>query len=344
MAEDEQHLKTSADAYEASHPIGTKVGKFALGSASIAPLMMAAPFAMGAEGGLATRAAMGGLSNAVIGGADSAARGEDPVTGALIGGVTGATLGPALEGLSHAAMNNPITSNIAARLNPERFAQRQVARAISESGQTPEQIERAVTDAARDGQSEYTVADAMGNSGQRMLSTVARAPGDGRTAVVDALEGRQGTQGRRISNALAEGFDSPQTADQTEATLTAARGKAADADFGAVRDDAAPVDVVGTLNHIDRIIGTEPGQILAQPNDSIESTLSGFRQRLARVNPDDFEAVSRIRGEMADQAQNAQQNGYGNRARLIRGAVGQLDAAVPSGMRLEFGMAYSRVT
>jgi hypothetical protein len=49
---------------------------------------------------------------------------------------------------------------------------------------------------------------------------------------------------------------------------------------------------------------------------------------LSRVNPDDFEAVQRIRGDMADAAQSAQQNGNGNRARLIGGAVRQLDAAM----------------
>ena len=42
------------------------------------------------------------------------------------------------------------------------------------------------------------MADAMGNAGQRMLSTVARAPGEGRTAVVQALDARQGDQGRRL--------------------------------------------------------------------------------------------------------------------------------------------------
>jgi hypothetical protein len=63
-------------------------------------------------------------------------------------------------------------------------------------------------------------------------------------------------------------------------------------------------------------------------NDSIEAALTPFRQRLARVNPDDFEAVQRIRGDMADAAQSARQGGQGNRARLIGGAVRQLDAAM----------------
>lgn len=314
--------------FEEQHPVIDEGAKLAGGAAAMVPAIAAAPEMLGATGNLGARVLRGGISNAAIGGADAAARGQNPVTGAIVGGVTGAVLPAATEGALHLATNNPIVSNISARLNPERFAQRQVARAISESGQTPQQIGQSVMDAAAEGQPEFTVGDAMGNAGQRMLSTVARAPGEGRTAVVDALEGRQGTQGRRISNALAEGFDSPQTAAQTEAAMTAARNDAANAEYGAVRADAQPVDVVGTINHIDRIIGTEPGQVLTEPNDSIESVLTQFRRRLARVNPDDFAAVQRIRGEMADAAQNAAQSGYGNRARLIRGAVAQLDTAM----------------
>jgi hypothetical protein len=251
-----------------------------------------------------SKAGQGALTGAAIGGAL-------PVAGAIAGGVA-----------------SPFVSNIMARINPEGYAQRQVARAVIESGRPINDIAGDVTNAANEGQGVYTVADALGNPGQRMLSAVARAPGEGRTDVVNALEARQGMQGRRVSNALAEGFNTPETAAQTEARLTAARGAEADAAYGAVRNDANPVDVVGTINHIDRIIGTEPGQVLATPNDSIEATLRGFRERLSRVNPDDFAAVQRIRGEMADQAQSAMQSGYGNRARLIRGAVNQLDRSM----------------
>jgi hypothetical protein len=110
--------------------------------------------------------------------------------------------------------------------------------------------------------------------------------------------------------------------------MTAARSAAADAEYGTVRTDAGQVDLVPAINAIDRTIGTGPGQRLNAPNDSIEGVLRPFRERLARVNPDDFEAVQRIRSDMADTAQNARQSGYGNRARLITGAVRELDAAM----------------
>jgi hypothetical protein len=253
-------------------------------------------------------------------------RGANALKGGALGGLLGGVT-PGALGLGSAVLS-PVISNIRARINPEGFARSQVARGVSESGMTPQQITDQVRQAANEGQGMFTVADAMGNAGQRMLSSTARAPGQARTDVVNFLDNRQAGQGRRISNALAEGFDSPQTAAQTEARLTAQRGADADAAYSAVRAGAGRTDVVPSLNRIDRTIGTGPGQALQTTNDSVEGALRPFRERLARVNPDDFEAVQRIRFDMADAAQNARQSGYGNRAREIGNAVRELDAAM----------------
>lgn len=251
--------------------------------------------------------------------------------GAMVGGAIGAGL-PVAGAVARGTVS-PFISNIMARFNPQGYAEKQVARGIIESGRPTADIAADVGAAANEGQGVYNVADAMGNAGQRLLSTVARAPGEGRTAVVNALEGRQGTQGRRVSNALAEGFDASETAAQTEARLTAARTAQADAAYGAVRNDAKPVDVTRTIAHIDETLGPSADQMLANPgsaaaNDSVEAVLVNFRNKLARTNPDDFAAIQRIRGDMADAAQSAMQGGHGNKARLIRGAVRQLDSAM----------------
>lgn len=255
-----------------------------------------------------------------------AERGTNALKGGLLGGVLGGAT-PGVLSLGGAALS-PIISNIRARINPEGFARSQVARGVSESGLTPAQIAGDVSAAANEGQGMFTAADAMGNAGQRLLATTARAPGQARTDVVNFLDNRQAGQGRRISSALAEGFDSPQTAAQTEARLTAQRGSDADAAYSAVRAGAGRTDVVPAINQIDRTIGTGPGQTLQAANDSVEGALRPFRERLSRVNPDDFEAVQRIRFDMADAAQNARQSGYGNRAREIGNAVRELDAAM----------------
>lgn len=288
---------------------------------------------LGPEAGLLARSGASAVDAGAVGAFSGAMEGNGLLergTNALKGGALGLGLGAALPGALAlgGAVLSPAVSNIRARINPEGFAQSQVARAVSESQMTPQQIAAQVQQAAREGQGAFTVADAMGNAGQRMLSTTARAPGQARTDVVNFLDSRQADQGRRVSNALAEGFDAPQTAAQTEARLTGARDAAADTAYDAVRVGAGRTDVVPVLNHIDRTIGTQPGQVLQASNDSIEGALRPFRERLARVNPDDFEAIQRIRGDMADAAQNARQSGYGNRSRLIGNAVRALDASM----------------
>ena len=273
----------------------------------------------------ADAAGLGAFSGAMEGNG-LAERGMNALKGFGIGGLLGGATPGALSLAGAAA--SPVISNIRARLNPTGFAQSQVARGVSESGMTPAQIADEIRTAANEGQGMFTAADAMGNAGQRMLSSTARAPGQARTDVVNFLDNRQAGQGRRISGALAEGFDSPQTAAQTEARLTAQRGADADAAYSAVRAGAGRTDVVPAINQIDRTIGTGPGQTLQAANDSVEGALRPFRERLSRVNPDDFEAVQRIRFDMADAAQNARQSGYGNRAREIGNAVRELDAAM----------------
>lgn len=243
--------------------------------------------------------------------------------------IAGAFAGPGIETVARRGLA-PIFANIEARRNPTRYAEGQVSRGIAESGRAPDDIAFDVSRAASEGQPQFALADAMGNPGQELLGTAARGPGEGRTNIVNTLDSRQAGQGRRVVNALAEGFDAPQTAAQTRDTMTAARGSAADAEYSAVRNGAvgSQVDVVPTINNLDRNIGTMPGQQLQAPNDSIESVLRPYRERLARVDPNDFEAVSRIRSDMADAAQNARQSGYGNRARLIGQAVRELDAGM----------------
>lgn len=322
------HDQEGTDAkFAAQHPVIDAGAKLAGGVASMVPAVAAAPGLFGATGSFAARTGMGAVSNAALGGADAAVRGADPISGALVGGAIGGAT-PAIG-----AAVSPFISSIMARINPTGAAERQVARAISESGRPTAGIASDVTQAATEGQGAFTLADALGNPGQRMLSSVARAPGQGRTDVVSALEQRQAGQGRRISNALAEGFNAPETAVTTEARLTAARAADADAAYGAVRNDAGPVDVTRAIAHIDDTLGPGADQMLAHPgsatpNDTVESVLQGFRNRLARVNPDDFQSVQRIRGDLSDAIQSAVRGGAGNKARLLGGPMRQLDAAL----------------
>lgn len=248
-------------------------------------------------------------------------------TGALLGGLVGGAM--PLAGTVVKGVASPFISNILAGIDPAGYGRRQVARAITESGRPTADIADELASAAAEGQGAYTLADALGNSGQRMLSTVARAPGEGRTAVVDALEARQAGQGRRVQNALSEGFGSRMTPDELRANMTAERDAVADEAYGAVRGDARPVDVRGVVDHIDANVPAEP----AAPD-----TISGRLQRYARMlsngdaeNPQflsDFDQVQRVRSELSDEIQTAVRGGQGNRARMLGQVLTRLDNAL----------------
>lgn len=275
----------------------------------------------------ADAAGMGAVAGAAEGNGFNE-RFADAAKGAGIGAIAGG-LTPAALRIAGTIMS-PVTSNVLARANPNRYAQNQVARAIMESNTTPAQIARDVTDASAAGQGVFTVADALGNPGQRMLSTVARSPGQGRTDVVDFLNARQAGQSRRVANALSEGFEAPQTAAQTEAALTRARDTAANAEYGAVRNDAMPVDVTGVIRNIDRTVSPATSFNTGIVNDSAEAALASVRNRLTdgRSNLTDFNAVQRVRGDLSDAVEAARRAGHGNRARLLGGALRELDASL----------------
>lgn len=322
-------------AYRQAHPIESRVAPVVGGGAALggAGMTAAGARALGlVGGGLARQMGAGALSGGAIGGTDAAVRGGDIGTGTAVGAALGGAAPAVVRGVG--TLLSPIVSNIRARLNPQGYAESQVARAITESGQTPEQIASAVEQARNEGQPVFTPADAMGNAGQRMLSAVSRAPGEGRTEVVNFLEGRQADQGRRIANQLAEGFNSPQTAARVEERMTAARDQAAHREYEAARQNAGPVDLSRTIANIDATLMPGVNQI-ARPqsglaNDTIEAALEGVRRRLTdnRSTLTDFTAVQRVRGDLADQVQQAINRGQGNRARLLGGVLRQMDQAM----------------
>jgi hypothetical protein len=309
------------------HPVIDTGAKIAGGTAAMIPAVAAAPGLFGATGGLGRQIVQGGISNALLGGADAATRGGDVIGGALTGGALGAGA-PVAAKVAGAAVS-PFISRVMAWADPEGYAARQAARAIVESGKSTGDIANAVTQAAAEGQPEFNVADALGNPGQRLLSSVARAPGPGRTATVEALENRQAGQGRRVANALSEGFGSRMTPDQLREAIEADRGAIADQEYGAVRNDAEPVDVQDVIDHIDANVPTEP----AAP-DTISGRLQRYRRMLTNgdeenpQNLSNFEQLQRVRSELSDEIDNAFANSQGNRARMLGQVLHRLDTSL----------------
>lgn len=302
-----------------------------------------AGFTLAKDGaGLASRALRMAGEGAAYGGAqgllDSGNSVDERLSGAAKGAAMGGAVGAALPVASAVgkALAAPVLSNIRARINPSGVALSQIARGIGDSGKSAADISNAVGTAATEGQPMYTVADAMGFPGQRLLRMGVDAPGPGRTNAVDFLEQRQADQGRRVANALSEGFQAPQTANRTASALTAARDAAANTEYGAVRSSATPVDLSGTIASIDTTLRPGVNQI-ANPasniaNDSVESSLARIRSLLTdgRSVTTDFSVIQRARGDLADEISKAVRAGAGNKARLLMQVKAQLDAAMES--------------
>jgi hypothetical protein len=308
---------------EVAGGVGTGIGAARAGLTLVRPGAGVA----GRVGALSTEGAVYGGTQGFLDAPDGE-RLQNAGSGAALGAGVGAAL--PVAGAVGGAVLGPIASNIRARVNPQGVAASQLARAVDESGRPIADIAGDVAAAAREGQGVFTVADALGNPGQRMLSTVSRSPGPGRTMAVEFLEDRQGGQGRRVINAISEGLNAPITAQRAEEVLTNARRTASDANYGAVRGGAGPVNVAPVLQQIDATINPSGlGNADIRP-DSISGALGRYRNTLAgdSGNLIDFNRVQMVRSELSDEVERASRAGENNKARLLGGVLRQLDGAM----------------
>lgn len=339
----ERERKGLSAAQEA-HPIATGVGTLAggvmagggLANAGLSAGARAAQAGASLPRVAAGSAIDGGVVGAVTGfGSGEGGFGEraaDAAGGGFIGAAGGAIAPFAVTAAQGAGRT--LLAPVLARASPQSYADNAIGAALQRSGMTPQQVEAALLSAQADGQGVFTVADALGNPGQRMLSTVTRTPNDMRAPVIEELQRRQAGQGRRVSTAIGEAFDAPQTAQATRETMTQARDTAADAAYGAVRQNAGAVDVSGVIARIDDTL--QPGITgLANPqtniaDDSIEGALRRVRNMLTdgRSNLTDWVTIHRARQDLADMVTAAQRAGLGNRARLLGQVRGELDTAL----------------
>lgn len=241
---------------------------------------------MRGPGNVASRVGTAAGSGAVYGAVQGAGEGsglEDRAQKAAIGAGIGALAGGAVQGVGEVGKRT--LGFVGASMNPKGYAERQIARAVSESGRVPDQITREMADAAAAGQP-YAVADALGNAGQRQLSVVARNPGAGRQQTVEFLDGRQAGQGRRISNLLEDGLNASQTAKQAQVAQTAARKADAAVNYGAARDSAGAVD---------------PSKAIAAADDFLQPGVTSMMSPQSNIADDSVEAlVGRARRYLTD--------------------------------------------
>lgn len=265
--------------YSGEHPILSPIASVLGGAASFGPSAAAGAGGVlpamwqGAKGG----GLYGGVSGAAESSGDLGDRAVAGVKGAAIGAGIGAAIPPVLEGGRLAI--SPLTSQIQARMNPAAYAEKQFGRMVTESGLQPQQIGAELTQAAQEGQPVFSMADALGNAGQRGLSTVARSPGPGRTDAVNFLESRQADQGRRMANTLAEGFNASETALATGTRLEAARTAAADVNYGAARQSANPVDVTPAIKLADAYLRPGATKVLSPGTNIAKNSVESAVER-----------------------------------------------------------------
>ena len=257
---------------------------------------------------------------------------------AVIGAAGGAAAPLAIAGLGAAknAVVNPVMSalNIPSDLNASKAIQKMLARA----GMSADDAQRAITQAADEGQDVFRLADALGPTGQRGLAGIARQPSDdARREIADFLTQRQGGQADRLTGFVANALEAPDTAAARVAALTKARGDAAGVAYDAARTGAAPVDVRGALGVIDDRLGPMSG--MGVTGDGIDKTLSTFRNRLAApdtklpngasaVELSDFDRVLKVKQDLGDEIGAAVRAGRNNEARELMKLQAALDQSL----------------
>lgn len=356
-----------ADAGAAQYPVISGIGNL-LGGVSQG-VSLARGMGMAPAQTVGGQAIQGAKLGAIEGGLFGFNDGEDGLTNRAMGAAQGAGMGAAVgaaapyavEGVRrgvNAAISGPVAS-MRSTASPVR-ASRAVETAIKRSGRSVDEIEAAIRQAHLEGQPLYTIADATGNSGQRMLAGASRTPGDVRQEIIEFLAGRQSDQGRRLGGALDDALNAPRntgnlpvpygttgpdaqdfrgmTAKQVEEFLKEQRSKAANAAYKAARENAAPVDVRGALAVIDDRIGPMQGSGIA--GDGIDGKLASYRSRLATGKPgarfegadsvelSDFSRVLGVKQEIQDDIGAAIRAGRNNEARELSQVVSRLDEAL----------------
>lgn len=317
------------DDAQQSHPGFTTAGNVTGGVLGSGALVAAAPAAFGVAPGMTvgTQMLRGGLSSSALSGADVAARGGDGgdvAMGMGVGGIAGTLAAPLVMGAQHLGR---MAGGVLGIGNRGR-AQQAIADALTRSGRSANDVVADITQAAADGQGGYALADALGNSGQRMLSGVARAPGDMRQTIGETLEARQAGQGRRVASFLDDAFGSAQgTALQREASEKAARRTAADVNYGAARDAAGAVDTSTAIQAIDDVIrpGVTPMTGVGADDNGVYATLNRAKSFLTDGQSQVFDFD---RAFMAKVEMDAIIKKGGPQAELLRPARDKLDDAL----------------
>lgn len=211
-------------------------------------------------------------------------------------------------------------------------ANRALAKTFTASGRSLDESDAALRQAALEGQPEYRAMDALGISGQRRASSVARSGGDGSTEIREFLDARQAGQPERVSSALEDAFDlRGSTARAARETLEEGRKRSGDINFGGIRTQGNPVDVRPVLSVLDQKITPYERAGISSP---IAKRLKKIRSQLAGRGDDgsyelsDFNKVFTIRKDLKDAISKAYSQGKSEMGRGLKDIRVALDDAL----------------
>lgn len=254
-----QQYQNARKQYAEEHPIANtaaSIGGAVHGGATLAAgagnvIGNAAPrLASMANANYGTKMAVDAASGAVQGGLSAYGHDESVGAGALLGGVTGGLARPVVD-LGSGVVN--AAAGLVGLGNTGR-AQNAIAEALSRSGKSVDDVSDDLARASQDGQPDYWVADSLGKSGQRMLSGIARSPGDQRQVIAEKLTARQMDQGGRVAAALQDASGSPLTASQYKDMLEQSRGTQAKLNYDPVKTDITPIDITEAVRRANKSI------------------------------------------------------------------------------------------
>lgn len=258
--------------FAAAHPYIDTAAKVTGGVAGTIPAMMAAPVAFGLTGTLPQMVARGAASNAALGAADAAVRGEGVVTPAAVGGVVGAAaplagraVGKLVQGVRDmrnpqpvvpqnvervAGVDIPLTSGQAAA-DPAIQAEEEIMRRGAR-GTSAEEVARQA-----DQQAHAALAEASGNIG-RALDPAAASP---RTAPQAA--------GEVVQSELAQQEAARLAAEAARVSQVGAEGEGLTRGLGGGAAPASPFDAAESVG----------AGVTARRNAKVEATKEAYRAR-----------------------------------------------------------------
>lgn len=204
-----------------AHPVADTMAEIAGGVAATGAAAGTATGArlLGLEGNsLGQLMGRGAASGAVIGGADAAIRGDNPISAGAVGGVVGGAA-PGIGRLVNAAVAQPIASALRGIRDPAAEASRRVAGAIDQdirSGSRGLTLQEMV-DAGHEG-TPVSLMDAGGETTRALTRSAANTSSEGRYHLNRVVDDRFESQAPRLAEWLRQTFHYP-NADQQQQAL-----------------------------------------------------------------------------------------------------------------------------